>query len=160
MSARAFDDNRVLCADGGCIGVIGGDGKCRECGLAGAAGSTSAPKGEPVADRPDQGADHADADDDGEYDEDEDEYEDDDYYYDDDYDDDDEPEDGDDDEDDRDKADPVDGNSDVDRGDDFDSRQLCPDGGCVGLIGKGGRCSACGKRTFDEKADEKAGEEE
>ena len=24
--------NRVLCSDGSCIGVIGPDGKCRECG--------------------------------------------------------------------------------------------------------------------------------
>lgn len=25
-------DKRVLCSDGACIGVIGPDGKCRECG--------------------------------------------------------------------------------------------------------------------------------
>ena len=25
-------DNRVLCGDGNCIGVIGPDGKCKECG--------------------------------------------------------------------------------------------------------------------------------
>ncbi len=25
-------ENRVLCSDGSCIGVIGADGKCRECG--------------------------------------------------------------------------------------------------------------------------------
>jgi hypothetical protein len=25
-------DNRVLCSDGSCIGVIGPDGKCKECG--------------------------------------------------------------------------------------------------------------------------------
>jgi hypothetical protein len=25
-------DNRVLCGDGSCIGVIGPDGKCKECG--------------------------------------------------------------------------------------------------------------------------------
>lgn len=25
-------DNRVLCSDGACIGVIGPDGKCKECG--------------------------------------------------------------------------------------------------------------------------------
>jgi hypothetical protein len=32
---RTFDDewdNRVLCSDGNCIGVIGPDGKCKECG--------------------------------------------------------------------------------------------------------------------------------
>ena len=26
-------DNRVLCSDGNCIGVIGSDGRCKECGL-------------------------------------------------------------------------------------------------------------------------------
>jgi hypothetical protein len=25
-------DNRVLCSDGNCIGVIGSDGRCKECG--------------------------------------------------------------------------------------------------------------------------------
>jgi hypothetical protein len=28
----AFDDDRQLCPDGTCIGVLGSDGKCRECG--------------------------------------------------------------------------------------------------------------------------------
>jgi hypothetical protein len=26
-------DSRVLCSDGNCIGVIGPDGRCKECGL-------------------------------------------------------------------------------------------------------------------------------
>ena len=26
-------DNRILCSDGNCIGVIGPDGHCKECGL-------------------------------------------------------------------------------------------------------------------------------
>ena len=26
-------ENRVLCSDGNCIGVIGTDGRCKECGL-------------------------------------------------------------------------------------------------------------------------------
>lgn len=26
-------DNRILCSDGSCIGVIGDDGKCKVCGL-------------------------------------------------------------------------------------------------------------------------------
>lgn len=32
--AESDDDweNRVLCSDGACIGVIGPDGKCKECG--------------------------------------------------------------------------------------------------------------------------------
>jgi hypothetical protein len=35
VSAAPVDDkweNRVLCSDGNCIGVIGLDGKCKECG--------------------------------------------------------------------------------------------------------------------------------
>jgi alpha-tubulin suppressor-like RCC1 family protein len=29
---------------------------------------------------------------------------------------------------------------------DFDSRRLCPDGACIGVIGSDGRCRVCGKR--------------
>jgi len=25
-------DNRLLCSDGSCIGIIGADGRCKECG--------------------------------------------------------------------------------------------------------------------------------
>ena len=28
----AFDPNRRLCSDGGCVGVIGGDNRCSVCG--------------------------------------------------------------------------------------------------------------------------------
>jgi len=31
-SSRDDWDNRVLCSDGNCIGVIGVDGRCKECG--------------------------------------------------------------------------------------------------------------------------------
>jgi hypothetical protein len=30
--AGGFDPNRVLCLDGSCLGVIGADGRCSECG--------------------------------------------------------------------------------------------------------------------------------
>jgi hypothetical protein len=30
----AFDEDRQLCADGNCTGLIGSDGKCKVCGLA------------------------------------------------------------------------------------------------------------------------------
>ena len=33
---------------------------------------------------------------------------------------------------------------------DFDSRRLCPDGACIGVIGPDGRCSVCG--TVDDGA--------
>lgn len=29
---ESFDEGRQLCADGACTGLIGSDGKCRECG--------------------------------------------------------------------------------------------------------------------------------
>ena len=32
MSEIAFDPHRRLCPDGACIGVIGPDGRCSECG--------------------------------------------------------------------------------------------------------------------------------
>jgi hypothetical protein len=42
----AFDEDRELCPDGSCIGVIGPDGRCSVCGAEGAsspAGSGSGP---------------------------------------------------------------------------------------------------------------------
>jgi hypothetical protein len=32
LDGGAFDPSRKLCVDGGCIGVIGPDGRCTECG--------------------------------------------------------------------------------------------------------------------------------
>jgi hypothetical protein len=29
--------------------------------------------------------------------------------------------------------------------DEWDYREVCPDGGCVGVIGAGGICTVCGK---------------
>jgi hypothetical protein len=40
----AFDSSRRLCPDGDCVGVIGQDGKCSECGRAAS--------GEPAPDEP------------------------------------------------------------------------------------------------------------
>ncbi len=56
---------RRLCSDGNCIGVIGADGRCRECGKPDAGGGEAAPvteEGEPTpaaADRPDETAEAA-----------------------------------------------------------------------------------------------------
>jgi hypothetical protein len=33
---------------------------------------------------------------------------------------------------------------------DFDSRALCPDGACTGVIGADGRCKACGRKGDEE----------
>jgi len=38
-----FDSHRRLCPDGGCIGVIGSDGRCRVCGRSAGAGKDEAP---------------------------------------------------------------------------------------------------------------------
>ena len=32
MTDTQFDSKRRLCPDGSCVGVIGADGRCRECG--------------------------------------------------------------------------------------------------------------------------------
>ena len=40
MNAESFDENRELCDDGNCLGVVV-DGKCNVCGLTTAAAGTS-----------------------------------------------------------------------------------------------------------------------
>ena len=80
------DDDRELCPDGACIGLIGADGTCNACGR----------KRELAA------AKQAWVNEGG-----------------------------------------TDGPISVD-GDDDESRELCPDGGCIGLIGTNGRCKVCG----------------
>jgi hypothetical protein len=50
--ANASDwENRRLCSDGNCIGVIGPDGRCKECGkpFAGGPASVVSPPPEPTA---------------------------------------------------------------------------------------------------------------
>ncbi len=48
---ESFDaEKRELCSDGACTGVIGDDGKCRECGKT--ASGDAAPAGEADADEP------------------------------------------------------------------------------------------------------------
>ena len=55
MNEGKFDPHRRLCPDGGCIGVIGSDGKCRVCGrVAGGASSAAAPEGFVPAEEPDE----------------------------------------------------------------------------------------------------------
>jgi hypothetical protein len=84
------DDDRELCPDGACIGLIGADGKCNACGAVREAPPLHVWKTDGGADGP--------------------------------------PE--------------LDGDGDGDE--DEDSRELCPDGGCIGLIGPNGRCKVCG----------------
>jgi hypothetical protein len=78
-------DDRELCPDGACIGLIGDDGKCNVCGR----------------ERELAAAKEAWATDGG-----------------------------------------AEGSIEVEG--DEDSRELCPDGACIGLIGANGRCKVCG----------------
>ncbi len=135
-------DQRELCPDGGCVGVIGSDGHCKVClraainwgnerdrGL-----NVDAPAAEALAD-----------DEDDDLEDDDDEYEDDD------------AEDGvddvDDDDDDDEDSDDAAALAALDPSTpsliggaaEWNDRQLCIDGGCVGLIGEDGTCKVCGK---------------
>ncbi len=93
-------DKRILCSDESCIGVIGPDGKCKECGkayegdLPDGHGQTS--DREIVAQEPDGGMSDENQSD-----------------------------------------------------DDWDSRVLCSDGACIGVIGPDGKCKECGKPLKD-----------
>lgn len=42
MSDGKFDPHRRLCPDGGCIGIIGDDGRCRVCGRSASGGGKDA----------------------------------------------------------------------------------------------------------------------
>jgi hypothetical protein len=140
-------DDRILCPDDNCIGVIGPDGACKVCGRV--APSTARAGSDPSGKASEGDDDEYDDDEDGEYEDDEDgEYEDD--------------EDGEyeDDED----ADAV-ADADVEpglaataakpkarSGDDWDNRELCPDGACTGVMAPGGKCSVCGRTAAEINA--------
>ena len=119
MSEGKFDSHRRLCPDGACIGVIGDDGRCRVCGRA-AAGGGEAPPRRPGSSR--RGSEDAPDDDDA-------------------------ADDG--------AADEIrHGDADADAkaaapsGAGFDpNRRLCPDGGCIGVIGADGVCTVCGQKA-------------
>jgi hypothetical protein len=95
-------ENRTLCSDESCIGVIGPDGRCKECGR-----PFERPPGEendavqsdsrPMEDAPAPATD--------------------------------------------DTPSPPDSDSD----DAWESRTLCSDESCIGVIGPDGRCKECGK---------------
>ena len=98
-------ENRVLCSDESCIGVIGPDGRCKECGKPfGASPASEAPRPaeaeplDPLTDLPQPDESAAEV------------------------------------EDETDSGDP-----------DWESRVLCSDESCIGVIGPDGRCKECGK---------------
>jgi hypothetical protein len=134
-------DQRQLCPDGGCVGVIGPDGTCKACGRAAPNWGDERNRG--LIDPPDE--DEQDDDDlvdaelaaDGADDDDDDAYDDD-------------GADGDDDGDD-------DGDPDATGGlsappGEWGERRLCADGSCVGVLGAGGRCKVCGRTPAEVNA--------
>lgn len=100
-------ENRKLCSDGNCIGTIGPDGRCRECGkpYSGEVLESGAPEFQPV--QPDKAAAAGQP-----------------------------------------TAADATAGTDDDAELEWDSRRLCSDGNCIGVIGPDGRCKECGK-PFD-----------
>jgi hypothetical protein len=111
-------ENRVLCSDESCIGTIGPDGRCRECGRPYEGvlpdrtppGSTqeAASAGDGDSDAFDEshpwGTGETSASDGM-----------------------------------------IDENSDAVTDDEWERRTLCPDESCIGVIGRDGRCKECGR---------------
>jgi hypothetical protein len=129
-------DQRQLCPDGACVGVIGPDGTCKACGRAAPNWGDERKRG--LIDPPDED------DQDGEVDDDEDDLAAGDGAADgDEYDDDDEedPEDSEDD----DSPEGEEKRAYAAASREWGSRRLCPDGTCIGVIGPSGRCKVCGR---------------
>jgi hypothetical protein len=132
-------DQRLLCPDGGCVGVIGPEGTCKVCGRAAQNWGDERKRG--LLDPPNEGegeddvlaADANDTDDDEDADDDDEDTDDDD-----DADDDDGADDGD-------AATPVHAAAASLSAGEWGSRQLCPEGGCIGVIGVDGTCKVCGR---------------
>jgi hypothetical protein len=120
MSDGKFDSHRRLCPDGACIGVIGDDGRCRVCGRSAAGGGNdAAPSGFVAAGSDDADDDH-DRDERGHAGADET----------------------------RDVDADADARTAAPAGAGFDpNRRLCPDGGCIGVIGGDGVCTVCGQKA-------------
>jgi len=144
-------DQRQLCPDGSCVGVIGPDGTCKVCGHAAPNWGDERNRGllpvddaddeddddddddaddaadDEAADEQDESGEYEDGEDDGDYDGDEDD-------------------DADDDE--ADKADDAKAAAPAPpaaKAGSWKKRQLCSDGGCIGVIGDDGRCKVCGR---------------
>ena len=99
-------EERKLCSDGNCIGVIGPDGTCKECG--------KPYQGKPFHDDPRRSADEGedaltDAENPGNRTDE--------------------------------SENRVNANIDIE----WESRKLCSDGNCIGVIGPDGTCKECGK---------------
>ena len=117
-------DRRELCPDGGCVGVIGPDGKCGVCGKETAvqasgfglqaSGEHEEPEQAAADDEPSDSGSGSNAGSDSE------------------------------------AGSPRPEPRGLaaaggEGGDEWDQRQLCPDGACVGVIGDDGTCTVCGR---------------
>ncbi len=134
-------NERLLCSDGTCIGLIGDDGKCKVCrtpadGSAAKAGEDEDEDDDEVVNAADDGED--DEDDEDDEDEDDEEEVAQGAIDDDDDDDDDEDEDEED-------GDDYENEASDEKADDEADRKLCTDGACIGVIGADGKCKTCGK---------------
>lgn len=109
-------DQRELCSDGACVGVIGPDGTCKTCGRVAANWGDERNRGlTPLPPESPSEADGHDLDDD-----------------------DDEDLDGD---------DPAPVLADPPEDGEWNTRKLCPDEACIGVIGADDRCKVCGKEA-------------
>ncbi len=112
-------ENRTLCSDGNCIGVIGPDGRCKECGKPYDAAvedliedperKESAPQEEESTEPLTEETTDAPT------------------------------------ENDQPQRSAPDADQDEEPDADWESRTLCSDGSCIGVIGPDGRCKECGK---------------
>jgi hypothetical protein len=129
-------DQRQLCPDGACTGLIGADGLCKVCGRVAPNWGDERKRGLDAT--VDDDLDEDDDDDDDDHDDDDDE-------------DGDEDDDGEEEPDDREagvestkaaasSAPPKSKAS-------WQERQLCTDGSCIGVIGDDGKCRVCGKKA-------------
>ena len=110
-------ESRVLCSDESCIGTIGPDGRCRECGrpyegvLPGRTSYGPTQQSATASDEDSDASDESHAAVIGQC-----------------------P-----------ASDATDENSGAATDDEWESRTLCPDESCIGIIGPEGRCKECGR---------------
>ncbi len=102
--ASGDDEERFLCPDGACTGLLDGDGRCKVCGKV-----DESVRGRVRPSVASSAVGGGGGDGDGEGD--------------------------------------GSGEDDPSAGGDDDERRLCPDGGCTGLIGDDGACKVCGRRA-------------
>ncbi|HET7506520.1 MAG TPA: hypothetical protein VFK02_36120 [Kofleriaceae bacterium] len=132
-------DERQLCSDGACVGVIGPDGTCKVCGRAAPNWGDERKRGLLEPDEPEDEGDEGDEGDEDEGDEEEEYvagkgYEDDE---------------GDEGDDEGDAAAAAPAERAGAAPNDWTARRLCPDGACIGVIGVNGRCKVCGRAASD-----------